>query len=202
MGYHYRSSIASRLPPFQTGYKSRFGVTIHSRGKINSTWERILKHVKINMQLDKKALEIMWNTCILYVFVFVVMLVSWFGVLIVRYSREQLFDVVAAVDLYNGFVPWCQRSEILKHHPDGSFDAELEIGFKFLVESYVSHVELNRPKLVKVFNLLFLCCIHNDCYKQLLLSLWVTLIPKLMRPRGIFKLGVDIIYNCCFQFNH
>lgn len=68
---------------------------------------------------------------------------------VLGYSREQLFDVVAAVDLYNGFVPWCQRSEILKHHPDGSFDAELEIGFKFLVESYVSHVELNRPKLVK-----------------------------------------------------
>ncbi|KAK7321692.1 hypothetical protein VNO77_32561 [Canavalia gladiata] len=68
---------------------------------------------------------------------------------VLGYSQEQLFDVVAAVDLYHGFVPWCQRSEILKHHPDGSFDAELEIGFKFLVESYVSHVELNRPKLIK-----------------------------------------------------
>jgi ribosome-associated toxin RatA of RatAB toxin-antitoxin module len=67
-----------------------------------------------------------------------------------RYSPEQLFDVVAAVDLYHGFVPWCQRSEILKQYPDGSFDAELEIGFKFLVESYVSHVELNRPKFLKV----------------------------------------------------
>lgn len=68
---------------------------------------------------------------------------------VLGYSPEQLFDVVAAVDLYHGFVPWCQRSEILKHYPDGSFDAELEIGFKFLVESYVSHVELNRPKFVK-----------------------------------------------------
>lgn len=69
-----------------------------------------------------------------------------------RYSPEQLFDVVAAVDLYHGFVPWCQRSEIIKHNPDGSFDAELEIGFKFLVESYISHVELNRPKYIKVTN--------------------------------------------------
>ncbi|GMY29654.1 coenzyme Q-binding protein COQ10 homolog, mitochondrial isoform X1 [Fagus crenata] len=68
---------------------------------------------------------------------------------VLGYSPEQLFDVVAAVDLYHGFVPWCQRSEILKHNPDGSFDAELEIGFKFLVESYISHVELNRPKSVK-----------------------------------------------------
>ncbi|XP_028772562.1 coenzyme Q-binding protein COQ10 homolog, mitochondrial [Neltuma alba] len=68
---------------------------------------------------------------------------------VLGYSPEQLFDVVAAVDFYHGFVPWCQRSEILKHYPDGSFDAELEIGFKFLVESYISHVELERPKRIK-----------------------------------------------------
>ncbi|KAJ0025160.1 hypothetical protein Pint_08775 [Pistacia integerrima] len=68
---------------------------------------------------------------------------------VLGYSPEQLFDVVAAVDLYHGFVPWCQRSDILKHYPDGSFDAELEIGFKYLVESYISHVELNRPKYIK-----------------------------------------------------
>ncbi|CAM8972152.1 hypothetical protein QQ045_030922 [Rhodiola kirilowii] len=68
---------------------------------------------------------------------------------IMGYSQEQLFDVVAAVDLYHGFVPWCQRSEVLKHNPDGSFEAELEIGFKFFVESYVSHVELKKPQYVK-----------------------------------------------------
>ncbi|KAJ7958155.1 coenzyme Q-binding protein COQ10-like, mitochondrial-like [Quillaja saponaria] len=68
---------------------------------------------------------------------------------VLGYSPEQLFDVVAAVDMYNGFVPWCQRSEVLKQYPDGSFDAELEIGFKFLVESYISHVELDRPKYIK-----------------------------------------------------
>ncbi|KAJ4841544.1 hypothetical protein Tsubulata_001752 [Turnera subulata] len=68
---------------------------------------------------------------------------------VIGYSPEQLFDVVAAVDLYHGFVPWCQRSDVLRRYPDGSFDAELEIGFKFLVESYVSHVELKRPEFVK-----------------------------------------------------
>ncbi|KAA3476457.1 coenzyme Q-binding protein COQ10-like protein, mitochondrial-like [Gossypium australe] len=69
--------------------------------------------------------------------------------IIMGYSPEQLFDVVAAVDLYHGFVPWCQRSDIVKQYPNGSFDAELEIGFKFLLESYVSRVELSRPKFVK-----------------------------------------------------
>ncbi|KAF2541584.1 hypothetical protein F2Q68_00029355 [Brassica cretica] len=68
---------------------------------------------------------------------------------VLGYSQEQLFNVVLAVDLYHGFVPWCQRSEVLKQYPDGSFDAELEIGFKFLVESYISHVEFERPKWIK-----------------------------------------------------
>ncbi|KAK7352413.1 hypothetical protein VNO80_17835 [Phaseolus coccineus] len=68
---------------------------------------------------------------------------------VLGYSPEQLFDVVAAVEFYHGFVPWCQRSDIVRHHPDGSFDAELEIGFKFLVESYVSHVQVDRPKRIK-----------------------------------------------------
>lgn len=39
--------------------------------------------------------------------------------------------------------------EILQSYPDGSFDAELEIGFKFLIESYVSRVELKRPQYIK-----------------------------------------------------
>ena len=67
-----------------------------------------------------------------------------------RYSPEQLFAVVAAVDMYQDFLPWCQRSDIIRRHSDSSFDAELEIGFKFLVESYVSHVQLVKPKMVKV----------------------------------------------------
>ncbi|KAF8098192.1 hypothetical protein N665_0271s0012 [Sinapis alba] len=68
---------------------------------------------------------------------------------VLGYSPEQLFNVVLAVDLYHGFVPWCQRSEVLKEYTDGSFDAELQIGFKFLVESYISHVEFERPKWIK-----------------------------------------------------
>lgn len=70
--------------------------------------------------------------------------------IIIRYSPTQLFDVVAAVDMYQDFLPWCQRSEILRSYPDGSLDAELEIGFKFLVESYISHVDLKRPHFIKV----------------------------------------------------
>ncbi|XP_020591510.1 coenzyme Q-binding protein COQ10 homolog A, mitochondrial [Phalaenopsis equestris] len=68
---------------------------------------------------------------------------------VMGYTQEQLFNVVAAVDLYEDFLPWCQRSRIIRRNNDGSFDAELEIGFKFLVESYVSHVELRKPTYIK-----------------------------------------------------
>ncbi|MFS7911219.1 putative coenzyme Q-binding protein COQ10, START [Helianthus anomalus] len=68
---------------------------------------------------------------------------------IMGYSPEQLFAVVAAVDMYQDFLPWCQRSDIVQRHSDSSFDAELEIGFKFLVESYVSHVQMVKPKMIK-----------------------------------------------------
>ncbi|KAK9073360.1 hypothetical protein SSX86_007684 [Deinandra increscens subsp. villosa] len=68
---------------------------------------------------------------------------------IMGYSPEQLFAVVAAVDMYQDFLPWCQRSDIVQRHSDSSFDAELEIGFKFLVESYVSHVQVVKPKMIK-----------------------------------------------------
>ncbi|XP_011074433.1 coenzyme Q-binding protein COQ10 homolog, mitochondrial-like [Sesamum indicum] len=68
---------------------------------------------------------------------------------VLGYSPEQLFNVVAAVDMYQDFLPWCERSKIIRHNRDGTFDAELEIGFKFLAESYVSHVELSKPKSIK-----------------------------------------------------
>lgn len=97
-----------------------------------------------------------WLHYIIWIFCFM-REIMWTWFLYIRYSPEQLFDVVAAVDLYHGFVPWCQQSEIIQRYPDGSFDAELEIGFKFLVENYVSHVELNRPKCIKVIDSISSC---------------------------------------------
>ncbi|XP_078441755.1 polyketide cyclase / dehydrase and lipid transport protein isoform X2 [Wolffia australiana] len=74
---------------------------------------------------------------------------------LIGYSPEQLFAVVEAVDMYEDFLPWCQRSKVVRRNSDGSFDAELEIGFKFLVESYVSHVEVRKPKYIKVASMFF-----------------------------------------------
>ncbi|XP_002967738.2 coenzyme Q-binding protein COQ10 homolog B, mitochondrial [Selaginella moellendorffii] len=67
---------------------------------------------------------------------------------VMGYAPEQLFDVVAGVDMYEEFVPWCQRSNVI-WQKGGELEAELEIGFQFFVESYTSHVQLTRPKLIK-----------------------------------------------------
>lgn len=113
---------------------------------------------------------------------------SWVFLSLNRYSPEQLFNVVAAVDLYHGFVPWCQRSEVLKEYPDGSFDAELEIGFKFLVESYISHVEFERPKWIKVRTCF--CFQLRICWKivtdGLYNMIWIRAIQTTARDTGLF----------------
>jgi len=67
---------------------------------------------------------------------------------VIGYTPEQVFDVVAAVDLYEDFVPWCQKSKVL-WRTDEKMDAELEIGFKLFVERYLSHVQLKPPNIIK-----------------------------------------------------
>lgn len=71
---------------------------------------------------------------------------------ILGWSPAQLYTVVAAVDLYEDFVPWCVRSMVLEdctRRGKGCIEAELQIGFKFLGERYVSRVELNPPRRIK-----------------------------------------------------
>ena len=60
-----------------------------------------------------------------------------------------MFSIVENVGEYKEFVPWCRRSDIIceqKH----SMEAELEIGFPPLVESYVSRVTFVPPAVVHV----------------------------------------------------
>jgi ribosome-associated toxin RatA of RatAB toxin-antitoxin module len=51
-----------------------------------------------------------------------------------RYSPKQLYDVVAEVQHYKEFVPWCQRSHIIRREGDTFLEAELEVGFRLFVE--------------------------------------------------------------------
>ncbi len=65
------------------------------------------------------------------------------------YTKEQMFDVVADVEAYPKFVPWCTDAKIV-YRRSGLALAELEVGFTFLVMRYTSSILLQRPNLVKV----------------------------------------------------
>lgn len=58
------------------------------------------------------------------------------------YTVEQLFDMVADVEKYPQFLPWCVAARIRKRDGD-VFWADLMIGFKMLRERFTSRVTLN-----------------------------------------------------------
>lgn len=67
---------------------------------------------------------------------------------ILPYSQRQLYEVVADVDSYSKFLPFCTRSRVLTPRPSRregdmtphTVEAELAIGFLAVEESYVSKV--------------------------------------------------------------
>ena len=62
------------------------------------------------------------------------------------YSSEQMFALVADVERYPEFLPWCVGARIRRIVGDTLF-ADLVIGFKMIRESYTSKVVLDRPGL-------------------------------------------------------
>lgn len=60
------------------------------------------------------------------------------------YSPKQLFDLVADVEKYPEFLPWCVAARINKRM-ENILHADLVIGFKTFRESYTSHVTLLEP---------------------------------------------------------
>ena len=66
------------------------------------------------------------------------------------YSMEDIYEVVADVEEYKNFVPWCRNSTVLSRKP-GYLKSKLEVGFPPLYsEKYSSSVTLVPPNLVKV----------------------------------------------------
>ncbi len=65
------------------------------------------------------------------------------------YTPEQLFDLVADVEKYPEFLPWCIGARIRERKPD-AITADLVIGFKVYRERFTSHVVLNRPGRINV----------------------------------------------------
>lgn len=58
------------------------------------------------------------------------------------YTPSQLFDLVADVEKYPEFLPWCRAARILSRENGKVFLAELVIAYKQFSERYTSRVEL------------------------------------------------------------
>lgn len=66
------------------------------------------------------------------------------------YSAEQMFDLVAGVDKYSVFAPWCIASRINKWEGDNVFYADLIIGYKLFREKFCSKVVLDTPNEISI----------------------------------------------------
>jgi coenzyme Q-binding protein COQ10 len=68
---------------------------------------------------------------------------------VLRYTPEQMFDMVADVRRYPEFLPWCVGARILSR-TEGELLADLTIGFKMFRETFRSRVTLERPDHIHV----------------------------------------------------
>lgn len=65
------------------------------------------------------------------------------------YSPEQMFDLVADVERYPEFLPWCLECNVIKRTEDMMI-ANLVIGYKVFREWFGSKVYLDRPRSLRV----------------------------------------------------
>jgi coenzyme Q-binding protein COQ10 len=65
------------------------------------------------------------------------------------YTPEQLFALVADIEQYPQFLPWCRAARVLERR-EGEFLGELVISFAHFTESYVSRVVLTPPHAIDV----------------------------------------------------
>jgi coenzyme Q-binding protein COQ10 len=68
---------------------------------------------------------------------------------LVPWTPEQMFDLVARVDRYPEFLPWCIAARVTSR-TESELVADLVIGFKMLRERFTSRVTLERPQRLHV----------------------------------------------------
>lgn len=69
---------------------------------------------------------------------------------ILPYTPAQVFALVADVERYPEFLPWCVACRIKKRESATSFTADLAVGFKMVREQFTSRVTLDEPKGIMV----------------------------------------------------
>jgi len=68
---------------------------------------------------------------------------------VLPYTPQQLFDLVADVERYPEFLPWCVGARVRERSP-GRVVADLIIGFKLIRERFTSEVRLDPPGRIDV----------------------------------------------------
>ena len=68
---------------------------------------------------------------------------------VLPYTPEQMFDLVADVEKYPEFLPWCVATRIRKRQGDILF-ADMVIGFKMFREKFSTKVLCQRPGRIDV----------------------------------------------------
>ena len=68
---------------------------------------------------------------------------------VLPYTPEQLFAVVADIERYPEFLPWCVGARI-KERQSNFIVADLIIGFRMLRERFTSQVSLSPPRRIDV----------------------------------------------------
>src|SRR5258707_1990876 len=68
---------------------------------------------------------------------------------VLPYTPEQLFDLVADVERYPEFLPWCVGARV-RERRDNLVVADLLIGFRMFRERFTSKVTLARPQRIDV----------------------------------------------------
>ena len=65
------------------------------------------------------------------------------------HAPARLFDLVADIEAYPEFLPWCVGARIISRQGN-VVTAELMVGFKMLRETFTSEVTLDRPHRIDV----------------------------------------------------
>jgi len=68
---------------------------------------------------------------------------------VLAYTPEQLFALVADIERYPEFLPWCLAARIKKRRAD-LIVADLVIGFRIFRERFTSRVALDAPRRIDV----------------------------------------------------
>jgi coenzyme Q-binding protein COQ10 len=68
---------------------------------------------------------------------------------VLPYTPEQLFTLVADVERYPEFLPWCLGARV-RERTANTITADLLIGFKMIRERFTSRVVLDRPGRIDV----------------------------------------------------